>query len=55
MEAVFFRGAIHDQVLRDLPHAIEIANLTLQITEGLGVDLVDVLLAPLAFRQWQRK
>ncbi len=42
MEAVFFRRAIHDQVSRDFPHAIEIANFTLQIAESLSVDLVGI-------------
>jgi hypothetical protein len=29
---------------RDFPHAIEIANLALQITEGFGVDRVVIAL-----------
>jgi hypothetical protein len=45
VEAVFFRRAIHDQVSRDLPHAVEVANFTLEIAECFGVKLVD-----LAFR-----
>jgi hypothetical protein len=51
VQGVFFSRAIRDQVSRDFPHAVEVANLALQITKGLGVDLVDILLAPLALGQ----
>jgi hypothetical protein len=51
MEAAFFRRAIHDQVLRDLSDAIEIANFTLQISKYFGVELVDLAFRDRAIRE----
>jgi len=49
--AILSRDASRDTVLGNLTHALQIAHFDFQIAEGLGVDLVDVLLAPLAFGQ----